>query len=274
MMCVELFAGAGGAALGLEAAGIEHAALCEWDPYACATLRAAGLGPVIEGNTADIDYRPFRGVDLLWASPPCQMHSSAGNGSGYDGWPDVLRCIRETAPRWVAIENVIGAPVEQWCADLRDLRFTVRAFLLNAARYGVPQRRRRWFIVAGPFQVVPRAPSMRETPASVILGHGWIRAEGCGATGRSTAEPSFTVTKAGNLYWYPSNPGPRKKGDRVKGGRRVTVNECAALQDFPADYPWQGPQTAQYRQIGNAVPPRLAEVVGHAVMQAERCGYE
>ena len=53
MMCVELFAGAGGAALGLEAAGIEHLALVEYDADACKTLRAAGLGPVIEGDVRE-----------------------------------------------------------------------------------------------------------------------------------------------------------------------------------------------------------------------------
>ena len=50
--------------------------------------------------------------------------------------------------------------------------------------------------------------------------------------------------------------------------RRLSIAEVAALQTFPADYPWQGPVTAQYRQIGNAVPPRLAEHLGHALMRA------
>ena len=54
MEAIELFAGAGGAALGLEAAGIGHQALVEWDRHACATLRAAGLGPVVEGDVRDL----------------------------------------------------------------------------------------------------------------------------------------------------------------------------------------------------------------------------
>jgi DNA (cytosine-5)-methyltransferase 1 len=51
--------------------------------------------------------------------------------------------------------------------------------------------------------------------------------------------------------------------------RRLTVAEAARLQDFPARHPWQGPEGKHYSQIGNAVPPKLAEVVGRAVMQAE-----
>ena len=53
------------------------------------------------------------------------------------------------------------------------------------------------------------------------------------------------------------------------GRRRLTVEECATLQDFPDGYPFQGTKTAQYRQIGNAVPPTLARVVAQAVVDAE-----
>ena len=94
MKCIELFAGAGGAALGLEAAGIEHAALCEWDPHACATLRAAGLGPVVEGDVRDLDAIAAvagESCDLLWSSFPCQAFSTAGKRLGAEDprndWP-------------------------------------------------------------------------------------------------------------------------------------------------------------------------------------------
>jgi len=54
------------------------------------------------------------------------------------------------------------------------------------------------------------------------------------------------------------------------GRRRLTIPECARLQDFPADHPWQGTKKAQYRQVGNAVPPTLARVVGEAVLRADK----
>jgi hypothetical protein len=79
--------------------------------------------------------------------------------------------------------------------------------------------------------------------------------------------PSTTVTvQVGKNAWDATRvPFLRDDGDY----RRLTVPEAARLQDFPAGHPFQGPQTAQYRQVGNAVPPRLAEVVGRAVMDAE-----
>ena len=77
----------------------------------------------------------------------------------------------------------------------------------------------------------------------------------------TTDEPIFAVGGKGNQFLTA----------HVLGGgrRRLTVQECAVLQDFPSDHLWHGTKTAQYRQVGNAVPPRLAEAVARAVLVAE-----
>ena len=323
MKCVELFAGAGGAALGLEAAGFEHAALCEWDPHACATLRAAGLGPVVEGDVRDLDaIEAVAGpsCDLLWSSFPCQAFSTAGKRLGAsderNGWPWTVDALDRFRPRWFLAENVRGLiqhsteghPDPFRCPrcyfegvilpQLRARFAHVGWWLLDAADHGVPQHRRRVIIWAGPSPVKAPRPTHGDPAAArqgALFGPGvspWVSmgealgvpVDACWSTGGSflmQPAPCVTATEAKGH----TNPDKeRGRGGRINrasdvlylctGQRRLTVAECARLQDFPAGHPWQGPQTAQYRQIGNAVPPRLAEVVGCAVMQAERCGHE
>jgi len=314
MRCVELFAGAGGAALGLEAAGIEHAALCEWDAHACATMRAAGLGPVVEGDVRDLDtIEAVAGpsCDLLWSSFPCQAFSTVGRRLGAsderNGWPWTVDALDRFRPRWFLAENVRGLiqhsteghPDPFQCAgcyfegvilpQLRARFAFVGWWLLDAADYGVPQHRRRVIIWAGPAPVKAPRPTHGDPGAArqgALFGPGvlpWVTmaealgvpVDFCAKTGGcykgrpllsiSGPSPTVTGTIGNSSPWQAMNvpfvDGPER--------RRLTVAEAARLQDFPAGHPWQGPQTAQYRQIGNAVPPKLAEVVGRAVMQAE-----
>ena len=116
LRCLELFAGAGGAALGLERAGLAHAARCEWDPSACATQRAAGLGPVVEGDVRNLDAITAAAgpapVDVLWSSFPCQAFSTAGKRLGAaderNGWPWTVAAVDRFRPTWLLGENVRG----------------------------------------------------------------------------------------------------------------------------------------------------------------------
>ncbi|WP_337174207.1 DNA cytosine methyltransferase [Paludisphaera sp.] len=193
MRSIELFAGAGGLALGVSQAGFEHDAVVERDRDACGTIRANNDRGVIAWPLLETDARAVRyadygeGVDLLAGGPPCQPFSIGGKHKGHDDsrnmFPEAIRAIRELRPKAILFENVKGLlrqsfakyfeyillqitypevvhkPDEEWGSHLSRLErhhtkggrgglsYRVVFRLLNAADYGVPQRRERVIIV-------------------------------------------------------------------------------------------------------------------------------
>ena len=152
----EAFCGAGGLALGLDSAGFTHRWAADGNRDAVATFRRA-LWPDAEVQMITGE-ESIGEVDLLAGGPPCQPFSSAGLRRGQwdarDGFPVMLALAKNTLPRAVLIENVAGFLTAQHTAyregilnELTLLGYTVGYRLLNAADYGVPQQRRRVFIV-------------------------------------------------------------------------------------------------------------------------------
>lgn len=182
--------------------------------------------------------------------------------------------------------------------------YSVVSAVLAAEDYGVPQRRRRVVLMArrgGPVALPEPThgaePGFGRLPRRT-LGEAvpLLRAEAGDdphlryTEGRAGSEPwrlgrpAPTVmcteekgTRASASSGWTFNGGPDRASDAAflaVGRRRLTWQECAALQDFPADHPFQGPIGARYRQVGNAVPPKLAEVVGRAVLAAQEEGQD
>ncbi len=121
MKSIELFAGAGGLAIGTSNAGFEHVAVMEWDRDACNTLRAnrtashghAGEWDVVEGDISKIDFRGYEGkVEFVSGGPPCQPFSMGGKHQGMNDarnmFPHAVRAIREIRPKAFIFENVKG----------------------------------------------------------------------------------------------------------------------------------------------------------------------
>lgn len=120
MKTIELFAGAGGLALGTANAGFHHHAVLEWDHDACETIREnqrRGFSPVSTWPLHEIDVRKFdfrglEGIDLLAGGPPCQPFSIGGKHRGpidkRNLFPEAVRAVRETRPKAILIENVRG----------------------------------------------------------------------------------------------------------------------------------------------------------------------
>ena len=160
LVSVEVCAGAGGQALGLEGAGFTHAALVEIEPQACETLRTnRPHWRVVEGDLAAFDTRTYRGIDLLAGGVPCPPFTVAGKQLGRaderDLFPVALRLVDEAQPRAVLIENVRGllAPIfheyrEQIITTLKKLGYQSGWRLLNASEFGVSQLRPRVVLVA------------------------------------------------------------------------------------------------------------------------------
>lgn len=192
---IELCAGAGGQALGLEMAGFRHVALVELDKWACATLRLnRPRWDVYEQDVTKFDATRFQNVDLVAAGVPCPPFSVAGKQLGElddrDLFPTALRIVAETHPRAVMIENVRGI-LDPLFADyrartletLRSLGYTGEWKLLNARDFGVPQLRPRAILVAlrtdlWPGFCWPKAldeapPTVGEVLLPAMKSNGW-----------------------------------------------------------------------------------------------------
>jgi len=158
---IELFAGAGGLAIGLEMAGFQAVALNEIDKNACATLRKNRPGwNVLEDDVADIDFSSYQDIDFLSGGFPCQAFSYAGNKRGFEDTRGTLffqfaRAIDEIRPKVFLGENVRGLlnhdggkTLEVIKATIRELGYTlIEPKVLKAIFYRVPQKRERLFLV-------------------------------------------------------------------------------------------------------------------------------
>jgi DNA (cytosine-5)-methyltransferase 1 len=381
---VELFAGAGGLALGVEQAGFQPCAVIEWDNDACHTLhenarrhvRGMDQWPIFQTDVRLFNYGAVpKAIDLVAAGVPCQPFSIGGKHRGHlderNMFPELVRAIRELRPKAVLVENVRGLARpsfakyfgyielmlmypeiqrkggEEWLEHLSRLEryhtrgkreglwYRVIHRVLNAADFGIPQKRERLFMVAiradlgiewsfpapthsldalfwdqfctgaywerhGVGRKRQPRPSQqtrsrivtlqRSLPLSDIKPWKTIRDAFLGLdvprSRRTSEEPGLThfiipgarsyVGHTGSLLDEPSKT--LKAGVHgVPGGentlvsddgdiRYFTIRESARLQTFPDSFVFCGSWTESMRQIGNAVPVRLAEIVARRLM--------
>lgn len=210
---VELCAGAGGLALGLEKAGFHHVALIEQNRHAAATMRLnRPEWPVVEEDVRKVDFTAYRKdfVDLVAGGLPCTPFSSVGKGKGKQDENDLMmegvRAVRELSPKAFLFENVDGllhAKHADYIADLLGkfsrLGYVTEIHRINARDYGIAQNRSRIMIVglrkdlAGSFRMPPRFPEMATNMGDVLAdlmgANGWTGAD---AWVRSMQERPFT----------------------------------------------------------------------------------
>jgi DNA (cytosine-5)-methyltransferase 1 len=301
---IELCAGGGGQALGLERAGFSHAAALEIDATACQTLRLnRPEWNVIEDDIANFDGTAYRGIDLLAAGLPCPPFSVAGKQLGSDDerdlFPHALRIINQALPRAILIENVPGFASakfskyrEHFISALEDLGYCVQWRILNAADFGVPQLRPRFVLVALSNKKAfnwPKPTGRLNTVSTAIKdlmgSQGWAGVDDWAQYADKIAPtlvggskkhggPDLGPTRA-RQQWESLHVDGRGLADAAPHANfgtdqfpRLTVRMAARLQSFPDDWTFAGKKTAAYRQVGNAFPCAVAYTVGLQIIEA------
>lgn len=300
---VEICAGAGGQALGLEMAGFTHAATVENDPWACRTLRAnrADTWNVIEQDVTTWDATEYQGVDLFAGGVPCPPFSVAGKQLGSsderDLFPTAIRLIKHIQPRAVMLENVRGLLEPRFNdyrnklnTQLRHLGYTPHWALLNASDYGVPQLRPRAILIAltdgladrfqWPTPHTTQPPTVGETLLDLMAANGWPGATAWAAAANTIAPtlvggskkhggPDLGPTRA-RRAWAALGVEGKSLANHAPtpdhdGMPRLTTGMAARIQGFPDHWHFAGPKTHSYRQIGNAFPPPVANAVARSI---------
>jgi DNA (cytosine-5)-methyltransferase 1 len=331
---VSAYSGCGGLDLGFAAAGFEPLWANDLDRFAVATHNALLGEKAVAGSIDDVTWPKRGSADLVIGGPPCQGFSVAGKMRPDDPRSNhvfrFLDLVEHVRPDAFVMENVKALAVnERWAgvrsgllSRSRSLGFTPSLLVVNAADFGVPQRRERMFLIGmrhpEPLSDI-QATSRRHTTVRAALSRlpAW-RTPGndtiCTAVVTPAKRPIMRPTPWRGSLLFNGNGRPLKLDQpaptlpasmggnatpiidqrefetgeeswvvsyhaRLQQGRkpvtriprhlrRVTAEEAAELQSFPLGMTWAGPTSAKYRQIGNAVPPRLAFQVASAVAEA------
>lgn len=335
MLAISLFSGAGGLDVGFQAAGFRTHLAIEMDATACATLkRNTKFAPthVLQRGVEDVTERELREyigrnkIDVVIGGPPCQPFSKSGFWARGDvarfddpraksTFEHFVRVMRLVTPRAFLLENVSGLALEgrdegfrYLERELKDLGYRTSNKVLDAADFGVPQTRERFFMIG------VRGPDTRTTfefPAPPFGGEGqpthrtawdalwnvpppddndelrvrgrWgnllktipegnnylhhtARGEGAELFGWRTRYWAFLLKLSKERpSWTITAQPAQANGPFHWDSRRLSRRELARLQTFPDDYIFEGNFTEVQRQIGNAVPPLLAEILAREI---------
>ncbi len=305
---LELCAGAGGQAIGLERAGFDHIGVVEIDRDCCNTLRLnRPEWGVVEQDLHEFakgDLSKFQGIDLLAGGLPCPPFSIAGKQLGERDernlFPVALDLVEALRPRAVMIENVrgfLGAVFEDYRKHLAkrfdQLGYHAEWRLLNASDFGVPQLRPRVVIVAMRRDLAPlfawpavlehNPVTVGEAIGDLMAAGGWrgVKRWRAGADeiaptlvggSKKHGGPDLGPTRA-RQAWASLGVNGKSLAETAPerdfvGMPRLTVPMVARVQGFPDDWQFTGRKTAAYRQVGNAFPPPVAAAVATKIFEA------
>jgi DNA (cytosine-5)-methyltransferase 1 len=342
---VDAFCGAGGLSLGLVQAGFQVALGFDCDPICIQTLAAnerylnhrfqqTDIQSMLNGKLlAETGLKPGE-LDLLAGGPPCQGFSVQRTiGDDKDSRNllvnDYSNLIIEVAPRFFLMENVPGlrgkrgrSLLERFETRMNEAGYFIHKKILDASNFGLPQRRRRLFIIGEylegeitPRYEWPEPTTKKPLTVQEVIGHlpappndgsdhpdfpghradrlseknrARLRALGPGQ-GRThlpdelladchkiSAEITGHRNVYGRMNWDQVAPTITARFDSFTRGqfghpdqiRSISLYEGSLLQTFPSNYRFSGTKVEIARQIGNAIPPKMAEIIATSIMKA------
>ena len=305
---VELCAGAGGLALGLERAGFEHVALIEMNRNAVATLRANRPNwNVVQADVRKIDFSQYRDqrIDLLTGGLPCTPFSTVGQKKGRHDENNLMmegvRAVREIGPKAFLFENVEGLlhsrhadHVALLLREFSKAGYSTEIHRINAKDYGVAQNRSRIMLVGmrkdltGAFRMPRKFPELAtnvgDALADLMGENGWSGADTWlqsmkdrdyradtirGYQGSAREGEAIRADRRQIRYAPPAKAAPTEdEGSREGFVPGLTNQMRARLQGFPDNWKFVGGLGPVADQIGNAVVPAMAQAMGLAMLSA------
>lgn len=301
---ISTFSGCGGSSFGYQLAGFKVRLAVEWDKHAAATYRAnfpdtplyvGDICKLSADECAELSGLELGELDVFDGSPPCQGFSTAGKRDFGDDrnqlFREYVRLMTALRPKAFVLENVAGMVKGKMrlifvdmLKELKVCGYRVKARVLNAMYYNVPQSRNRVIVIGmrSDLGIEPRHPKPNAKVQTVrqAIGHlpigvpgqhkdeilqAWHRSKGNQSLRKvdrfvgsfqsvrlDADSPSVTQIRS-HLNWHYSTP------------RQLTIQEAGLIHSFYERFKWVGIKTANKEQIGNSVPPNFMRAIAECI---------
>ena len=290
MRTLDLFCGCGGLSSGLALAGLDVVVGVDCWEQALEVYRLNHAHPALKIDIADTDavvsavasYRP----QVVTGGPPCQEFSAAGKREEAEK-ADLTRSfatvVEKLRPRFFVMENVDRAPSSEAfaaaCVVFRRAGYGLSLHVLDASFCGVPQKRKRMFLVGGRAEgddflqdIVASRLSAAPMTVKQYLGDECDFEHYYRHPRHYTRRSVYSVHEPAATIRGVNRPVPEGHKPHHGDAADIRTVNClpthvrSRIQTFPADFVWKGSKTAQEQMIGNAVPVNLGRFVGEALM--------